>query len=96
MIPLMLALFDMPMRLASGTSLIAVMMLALPGTIAQCMLGNIDYVIGIATACGSIPGALIGARLVSRLSERALRFTFAGLLSIAAILLVVKELGVLG
>ena len=96
MIPLMLALFDMPMRLASGTSLIAVMMLALPGTIAQCMLGNVDYVIGIATACGSIPGALIGARLVSRLSERALRFTFAGFLSIAAILLVVKELGVLG
>jgi hypothetical protein len=96
MIPLMLMLFDMPMRLASGTSLIAVMILALPGTITQCMLGNVDYVIGIATACGTIPGALVGARLVTRLSERALRFTFAGFLFVAAILLVVKELGVLG
>ena len=96
MVPLMLSLYQLPMRQASGTSLVAIMILALPGTVLQCLLGNVDYLVGIATACGSIPGALIGARLVSRVPERALRFTFAAFLGVAAILLVVKEAGVLG
>ena len=92
MIPLMMAWLGIPMRLASGTSLIAVMMLALPATIAQCAYGNVDFLMGIAMACGSIPGAFFGARLVSRVPERALRFAFAAFLGIAAVLLVAKEL----
>ena len=96
MVPLMLVLLDMPMKLASGTSLIAVMILATPAAITQCMLGNVDYLAGIAMACGSIPGAVIGARLATRVPERTLRFVFAAFLGVAAILLVVKELGLLG
>ena len=96
MIPLMVSLLGMPMRLASGTSLIAVMMLATPATITQSLLGNVDFLMGIAIACGSIPGAFLGARLIKRIPERELRFTFAAFLGVAAILLVVKELGVLG
>ena len=96
MVPLMISLLNMPMRLASGTSLIAVMILATPATIMQCALGNVDYLAGIAVACGSIPGAMLGARLVPRVPERSLRFTFAAFLGVAAILLVVKEFGVLG
>ena len=96
MVPLMISLFGMEMRQTSGTSLIAIMMLALPGTIMQSALGNVDFLIGIATCCGSIPGALIGAKLVPIMPERALRLIFAAFLGIAAILLVVKELGVLG
>lgn len=96
MVPLMLSLLHMPMKLVSGTSLIAVMILATPATIMQCMLGNVDYVVGIALACGSIPGAAIGARLTSRVPERALRFGFAGFLGLAAVLLVVREFGAWG
>ena len=96
MIPLMTSLLDMPMKQASGTSLIAVLLLALPATVAQCFYGNVDYAIGVAMACGSIPGAYLGAKLVSRVPERMLRFAFAGLLGVAAVLLVVKELGALG
>lgn len=95
MVPLMVSAMGMPMRLASGTSLIAVMILALPATVMQCLLGNVDYLVGVAVACGSIPGALVGARLVARMPERALRFVFAGFLGVAAILLVVKEVGLL-
>lgn len=91
MVPLMMSVLDFPMRLSSGTSLIAVMLLAIPGVIMQSMLGNVDYLAGIALSCGSIPGALIGARLVTRVPERALRFTFAGFLGVGAILLVVRE-----
>ncbi|MBP3866778.1 MAG: sulfite exporter TauE/SafE family protein [Eggerthellaceae bacterium] len=95
MVPLMLSLLDMPMKLTSGTSLIAVMILATPATIMQCALGNVDYLAGIAMACGSIPGAIVGAKLVKRIPERTLRFTFGAFLVVAAILLVVKEAGLL-
>ena len=96
MVPLMLSITKLPMKLTSGTSLIAVLILATPATITQCVLGNVDYVVGIATACGTIPGAVLGARLVRMIPERTLRFIFAIFLVVAAILLVVKELGFLG
>ena len=96
MIPLMLALIGLPMRQASGTSLIAVMILAIPGAVSQGMLGNVDFVVGIATACGTIPGAFLGAQLTSRVRERTLRFIFAFFLTAAAVLIALKEFGVLG
>lgn len=96
MVPLMVSVLNMPMKLTSGTSLIAVMILATPATIMQCALGNVDYLAGIAMACGSIPGAIIGAKLVRYVPERTLRFVFALFITFAAILLVLKEAGVLG
>ena len=70
MVPLMLSLVGISMKQASGTSLIAVMLLAIPGTIEQGLLGNIDYMAGIAVAVGSIPGAVIGASCGSCPSAR--------------------------
>ena len=96
MVPLLLSITKLPMKQVSGTSLIAVLILAIPAAITQCILGNVDYVVGIATACGAIPGAVLGARLVRTTPERTLRFIFAIFLVVAAILLVVKELGFLG
>lgn len=96
MVPLMLAFLGIPLKLASGTSLLAVMLLAVPGTIEQGLLGNIDYLAGIVVALGSVPGAFIGARLVSRVPERTLRLIFGGFLLVAVLLLVLKETGVLG
>ena len=96
MVPLMLSLIHIPMKLASGTSLIAILILAIPGTIENGLVGNIDYVVGLSVAIGSIPGAILGAMLVKRVPERALRFIFGGFLIIAAIVLFLNEFGVLG
>ena len=96
MVPLMLAVLDIPMSLASGTSLIALMILAIPGVIEQGLLGNIDYLAGIAIVVGSIPGALVGARLVRVVPERQLRFIFGGFLLVAAVMLMLNEFGILG
>ena len=96
MAPLMLAVLDIPMSLASGTSLIAIMILAIPGVIEQGLLGNIDYLAGIAIVVGSIPGALVGARLVRVVPERQLRFIFGGFLLVAAVMLMLNEFGILG
>lgn len=91
MVPLFVALLGIMMRQASGTSLIAVTILAIPGAITQGMLGNIDYVVGIAMAVGSIPGAALGASLVRKVPERQLRFLFGAFLLVAAIVLVIEE-----
>lgn len=95
-VPLMLSLIGIEMRQASGTSLIAVMILAIPGVVEQALLGNINYAAGIAIAVGSIPGAVIGARLVRVVPELALRFVFGFFLIVAAVILVLNEFGILG
>jgi uncharacterized protein len=96
MVPMMLAILSIPMTLASGTSLIAIMILAIPGVIEQAVLGNINYLAGIAMVVGTIPGAVVGARLIKVIPERQLRFLFGCFLLVAAVLLLVKEFGILG
>lgn len=95
MVPLFVSMLGIPMRLASGTSLTAVCILAIPGVIEQAVLGNIDYIVGVAMMIGSIPGAIVGANLVKRVPERALRFAFALFLLLMAVLLVVNEASVI-
>ncbi|MCL2889354.1 MAG: sulfite exporter TauE/SafE family protein [Eggerthellaceae bacterium] len=92
MIPLMIHILGTTMKESSGSSLIAMIILAIPGVVSEAFLGNIDYMVGIAVAVGSIPGAIIGAHLVRRIPEGALRFTFSGFLLIAATLLILNEL----
>lgn len=96
MVPLMLSIIGIPMRKASGTSLIAVMILAIPGVIEQGIIGNINYLAGIAIVIGAIPGAVIGAKLVTKVPERTLRLLFGCFLIVAAVMLVLNEVGVLG
>lgn len=96
MVPLMLSIIGIPMRKASGTSLIAVMILAIPGVIKQGIIGNINYLAGIAIVIGAIPGAVIGARLVTKMPERTLRLLFGCFLIVAAVMLVLNEVGIFG
>lgn len=96
MVPLMLSIIGIPMRKTSGTSLIAVMILAIPGVIEQGIIGNINYLAGIAIVIGTIPGAVIGARLVTKVPERTLRLLFGCFLIVAAVMLVLNEVGIFG
>lgn len=91
MVPMFLSLLSLPMKKTSGTSLIAVTILVIPGVIEQAMLGHIDFIAGIAMAVGSIPGAVLGAQLMKRVPERALRIFFGVFLLIMAVVLVVNE-----
>lgn len=96
MVPLFVSMLGIPMRLASGTSLAAVCILAVPGVVEQGVLGNIDYAVGIAMAIGTIPGAVVGASLVKRVPERTLKLIFACFLLVVAVILMVNELGLMG
>lgn len=92
MVPLMMSVLGVPMRVVSGTSLMAVMILAVPGVAYQGYLGNVEWLAGLAVAFGTVPGAYLGGRLASRVPERALRFTFAGFLFLGALMLALNQL----
>ena len=91
MVPLMTSLLHIPIRKASGTSLVAIIILAIPSVIEYCLLGHVDYLAGVMLTIGTIPGAVLGTKLGTMVNERVLRFIFAGFLGIAAVLLVVRE-----
>ena len=95
MVPLMVSLFRIPMKLTSGTSLIAVALLAAPAAVTQALYGNVEWMVAAAVAVGSVPGALWGARLIPHVPERALRFIFSGFLLVGAVILVLNQAGAL-
>lgn len=94
MVPLFLSVVGVDMKHASGSSLLAIAILSTPGAITQILMGNVAIAVAIAVVVGSVPGALLGARLMKRIPERELRFLFAGVLLVAAIMLVLQEVGV--
>jgi uncharacterized membrane protein YfcA len=83
----------MPVKRAIGTSLVTVSVLAIPGTITHSMLAHVDWPLAAMLALGVVPGALIGARLTERASDRSVRLAFALLLAVVGVWLAVSELG---
>ena len=86
-VPLLILVARYPDRTAIGTSLAAIGITALAGTIRYAFAGDVE--VGYAALIG-IPaalGAILGASLQQRLNRNALRFAFAALLVIVAGLL---------
>jgi uncharacterized membrane protein YfcA len=90
-VPVGIAYFGYSFKRASGTSLLAIAIIAIPGIITHALLGHIWYLNGIALMLGSIPGANLGARLITRIPERAARFAYGGLLITSGALLVINR-----
>ena len=78
-VPALVIVLGVPMRMAVGTSLVAIALNALWGMLAYLTLGGLDWgLIGL-FATGGLLGVLLGGRLAARLPERALRMVFASL-----------------
>jgi uncharacterized membrane protein YfcA len=76
LVPAYLLLFRMEARQAAATSLVAVALLALPGTFVHWRLGHIDPVLALQLAAGVIPSTYLGARLGVELEGRQSRLLF--------------------
>ena len=85
-----------PIKRAVGTSLVAVGILAVPGTITHYLLGNVDVQLAALLIIGVIPGAVVGARITFGATDRFVRVGFAVLLAGVGLLLGASELGLLG
>lgn len=93
-VPALVRLFAFPMKRAVGTSLVAVSLLAIPGTVTHYLLGNIDVGIALALSAGVIPGALLGAHVTAAAKERSVRIGFAAMLLAVGLILGLTEAGV--
>ena len=88
-VPLLIFWFGYGERLATGTSLAAIVVIALLATIAQGAYGNVDISQGLLVGLPAVGGVLAGTALQQRVPERLISLLFAGLLVVVAIQLLV-------
>jgi hypothetical protein len=83
MVPLLAVWTRLPQHRANGTSLLAIVPIAIVGTVAYYFSfrpPQVDFGFALLLAIGSSAGAYVGARAVSRLPERQLQIAVALLL----------------
>ena len=86
-VPGLVFFLQMGQRLAHATSLAAIIPIAGSAVAGYALEGSIDWPAAAWLAGGAAVGAVVGARLLQRMSERALRRTFAGFLLLSALAL---------
>jgi uncharacterized protein len=90
-VPLLILWFGYGERLATGTSLGAIVLIGLLGTIAQGGLyGNVHLVSGLLLAIPAMLGVVLGTAVQQRISQRTVSLLFAALLVAVAIELILK------
>ena len=89
-VPLMILWFGYGERLATGTSLAAIVIIAAYATVGQALYGNVDVAKGALIAVPALGGVVAGTALQQRLPERAVALLFAALLIATAIDLIVS------
>lgn len=90
-LPAMVYLLGYSTRIAAGTSLFAVVLPSLTGVLSYAIEGNVNLLMAVLLAAGSIVGAPIGSWLLTVLSQRVVRWGFIVfmLLVIASLFIVV-------
>src|SRR5215467_14376263 len=90
-VPFLIFWFGYGERLATGTSLAAIVLIGLLGTIAQGgIYGNVHLVTGLWLSIPAVVGVLAGTAIQQRIPQRAVSLLFAALLVAIAIELIIK------
>jgi uncharacterized protein len=84
-VPALAGMLGVPLKRALGTSLVAVVVLVIPGTIVHTVLGNIDWTAALFLMIGSLPGARLGATIALGTKERTLRLMVGSFLALVAV-----------
>jgi len=90
-VPLLIFWFGYGERLATGTSLAAIVAIGLLGALAQGgFYGNVHVLTGLWLSIPAVIGVLAGTAIQQRISQRAVSLLFAALLVAVAIELIVR------
>ena len=90
-VPLLILWFGFGERLATGTSLAAIVLIGLLGALAQGgIYGNVHLGTGILLAIPAVAGVVFGTALQQRISQQAVSLLFAALLVVVAIELILS------
>jgi uncharacterized protein len=88
-VPLLIFWFGFGERLATGTSLAAIVVIALLAVALQGALGNVDPLKAAVVGVPALGGIVIGTAVQQRLPERTISLLFAALLVAIAVKLVI-------
>ena len=91
-VPLLAGVLGMPLKRALGTSLLAIVVLVIPGTVVHTALGHIDWAVFVVVTVGAVPGARVGARFALGTKERTLRILVGSFLLTIAVIYGASEL----
>ena len=90
-VPLLIFWFAYGERLATGTSLAAIVLIGLLGAILQGgIYGNVHVVTGLLLTIPAVLGVVLGTAIQQRIPQRAVSYLFAALLVGIAIELILK------
>jgi uncharacterized membrane protein YfcA len=90
-VPLLIFWFSFGERLATGTSLAAIVLIGMLGAIAQGgIYGNVHVVTGLLLTIPAVLGVVAGTAIQQRIPQRAVSLLFAVLLVAVAIELIVR------
>lgn len=84
-VPLLILLLAFDGKVATGTSLAAIGITALAGTILYAFEGHVDVAHAALVGLPAAAGAITGTAIQQRVSARALSLAFAGLLALLAV-----------
>jgi hypothetical protein len=84
-VPLLILWFAYGEREATGTSLVAIAVIALLAAVGQGAYGNIELLDGVLIAVPAVAGVVAGTALQQRVPERAVALLFSALLIAIAI-----------
>jgi uncharacterized membrane protein YfcA len=87
-VPLLILWLGYGEREATGTSLAAIVLIAVLGVAGHAAYGNVDVAKGLLIAVPAVAGVVVGTALQQRMPERAVSAVFAALLVASAAVLV--------
>jgi uncharacterized membrane protein YfcA len=88
-VPLLILWFGYGERLATGTSLAAIVIIAALAALAQGIYGNVDVAKGIAVGIPAVAGVIAGTALQQRIPQVAVSYLFALVLVAVAVELLI-------
>jgi uncharacterized membrane protein YfcA len=89
-VPLLILWFGYGERLATGTSLAAIIVIGFLGALAQGgIYGNVHVLTGLLLSIPAVAGVIFGTAIQQRISQQAVSLLFAALLVVVALELVI-------
>ncbi|NLV55147.1 MAG: sulfite exporter TauE/SafE family protein [Acidimicrobiales bacterium] len=95
-VPALGLLAGFPHKLATGTSLTAIVPISIAGAVGYATAGEVDPTAALLITVGALAGAVVGTRWLASVDGRALQYGFAVLMVLTAVRLVAEGDGVDG
>lgn len=84
-VPMLIHVFNVPIRIAIGSSLFIAMMNTASGFLGKLITGQVPFIMALVVVAGATLGVVAGERAHGQLSPRALRYVYAGMVGLITV-----------